>query len=193
MRVEVRITGPRGAVTKRGADETFRLVTFTAASSAARPRPLGLEHTYRGGHRSVVRVANLVRSFGIAQREQQRHRLRRAKGRVEPRYLGRPLRAGQSLTRPRVPALEHVVERLGIDLADQSEPRCRAPGPLARCLLRTGVVLLGAGGDRGQVVLLLAGCQLSQAQHWLVPFSAITPATARTSGASASLDRWCMQ
>ena len=126
MGVEVRITGPRGAVTERGADETFRLRDVHCRLVPARPCRLGLEHTYRGSDRSVVRVANLVRSFGIAQREQQDTDFGAQKVASNPGTLGAPC-AGSVAHPSRVAAARARVERLGIDLADTVRAASRAP------------------------------------------------------------------
>ena len=60
---------------------------------------------------------------------------------------------------------QQVPERLGVDLAGKAERLGAGAEPGAGRFLRAGVVLLGAAGDRVDVVRVLARRQLPEAQH----------------------------
>lgn len=78
------------------------------------------------------------------------------------------------------------MEVVGLDRAGEAEPGAPRADPLARCLLGPGVVLLGPSGDGVEVVLLLTGSELADAQHDRPsPAHDVTPADTGTKGASA--------
>src|SRR6266536_6716683 len=78
------------------------------------------------------------------------------------------------------------MQRVRVDFAGKAQARRALPRPFSRCFFGARVVLLGTGRDRPQVVLLLTGTQLAKTQHRFNSLVSITPAAARTAGASAS-------
>ena len=82
---------------------------------------------------------------------------------------------------------QQIPEPLAIDHTGKTERLGTGTDPHAGCLLRTGVVLLGAARDRVDVIGVLTGSQLPDAQHD-IPFRMPRPRTRRhrTTRASAS-------
>jgi hypothetical protein len=62
-------------------------------------------------------------------------------------------------------AVQHRRKLFGVHLAGQVQASRPVAQPSSRGFARTEVLVLDARGDRPQVVLLLAGGQLADAQH----------------------------
>ena len=150
---------------ERGGHEPVRVQHCVAALTASHPTGSPLQHVERRGNGGVGRVANLIRHLRITERVQQRHRLRRAERRVEPRDNRHRPRRRQLVGAVRVKMLEDATELVGVDFAVEAELLRAASDPLAGRLLRARVVLLGATRDRVDVVLLLTRPQLAETQH----------------------------
>ena len=81
---------------------------------------------------------------------------------------------------------------VGVDGAFEAEEWCGRSDPLAGCFLPARVVLLRAGRDRVEVVLLLARRQLPETQHRPTPRTA-QRRTARQHPAGASASKFAVQ
>lgn len=149
-------------------------------------RGLAFQHDERGVDRRVVRVAHLPRDLRVAEREQQRHRLRRTERRVDPRNLRHRPTRGERLTRERVGMRQHAMQRLGAHLAIETQPRGTDTEPPARRFLPARVVLLGTPGNGVEVVLLLPRSKLPETQHAPTPIRGVCEWSGSTTGASAS-------
>ena len=184
--MEMRIASAGCPVPERGGDEAVGFDPLGAGLAAPGPGGHGLEELDAAGDRGVVRVSHLVGGLRITQGVEERHRLGRAERGVEARNARSALAASERVTGLRVRAVQHVVEGVGVDDSGEAEPLGATADPLAGGLFGAGVVLLGASGDGVEVVLLLTGSKLAEAQHgWDLPVAAHR--AARTPGASASV------
>lgn len=158
-----------------------------AALAPSHPARRLLEDRQRRGDRRVCGVADLVGHLRVAEREQQRHRLRRAERHIERGDGRHRVRSSEPVGAARVDVGEQVRQRFGVDLALEPQLSGGSADPLTRCLLGAGVVLLGAASDGVDVVLLLAVRQLPEAQHGPTAHSARRRTIRHsTAGASAS-------
>jgi len=109
---------------------------------------------------------DLTRHLALAEREQQRHTLRRTERQV---VAGEPVVPGprlcEHLAGDRVPTAEEVDELLVADLARDAESVGVGAHPLPRCLAGVEVVVLDAAGDVLEVVRRSVATELADAQH----------------------------
>src|ERR1700674_2493813 len=182
----MRVRSSGRPVPERRGDEAVGCDPLRAGFAAPGPRSDRLEELDAAGDRGVVCVSHLVRGLRITQGVEERDRLGCAEGGVKARYAWSSLTASERVTGPRVGAVQHVVEGVGVALPGEAEPLGATADPVAGGLFGAGVVLLGASGDGVEVVLLLTGSELAEAQHGRDLLVAAHRA-ASTPGASASI------
>ena len=185
--VQMRVAGPGGAVPEGGGHEPVGHHLVEAAVTPPGPGRLDLEDAQGLGHGCLVGVPDRSGHLGRSQGEEQGHRLGGGEGGVEAGDLGRPLGSAEPLPRSGMASLQDGVQVVGLDLAGQAEQVGAVAGPLAGGFAGTGVVVLDAGGDGVEVVLLHARRQLAEAQHRPTWPGRGVPARQGTSGASASV------
>jgi len=156
-------------VTEGGRHEPVACDAEQAAAPATADRRLPFQEADSSTDRGVMGVADLVRSLRASKGEEQRHRLRGREGGIEPSDRRMGAATGKGVDRAGMPVRQDRGERVGVDLAGQAQTGRGRAVPLARSLLGPGVVLLGALGHGVEVVLLLTGSQLAQAQHGRLP------------------------
>ena len=165
MGVQLRIPRPRRPMPERRRDEPPARQPVPAVLTPADLPRLPLQIPHRLGHRRVMRTADKRRQLLVAQREQQRHRLRRGERQVQPRQPVRTPHPQQRPPRGRIPAVQHRPQTLRRHPADQTQPRRPRPHPPTRRLTRPQVVVLHPRRNRPQVVPLRAAGELADAQH----------------------------
>jgi hypothetical protein len=115
VRVDLRITGPRRAMTERCGDQTGGVDLVHAVAAAASERRGAFEIPDRGHDRRVVRRDRLGRDATVSQRVQKRHRLGRRERRVKSWYASVRLR--KDLVIAWICAGQHGVQRFVRDAA----------------------------------------------------------------------------
>jgi hypothetical protein len=163
--VELRVASAAHPVAKGSRDEARAAGGGVAVGSKAGERCLALQEAERCFDRALVGVADQRDGSLIAGRPQHADRLRRREGEVEARHAVLADELLQGLAGARISPGEHGVELVALNRPLETQLGCSRAGPPPRSLPLARVVVVGAAGDRVEVVGLLALAELSDADH----------------------------
>ena len=151
--VQRRIERPRDPVAEGGGHQALGRDLLASGVSAPKQGGLPFQIVQGGGHRVLVGRDHQVLQARVAQRVQERHRLRRAEGQVVARHaLAAGRRAGECLA-VGTAAGQDGAQVIGRHLAAEAEGGGALAEPHPRRLAGAQVVVLDALGHRLQVVL----------------------------------------
>jgi hypothetical protein len=165
--VKLGIAGAAHPVAKGGAHKAPAAGRGVAVAPKAGERRLALQIAERGADGALVRFSDPIRGLAVTDRPQHADRLRRREGDVEAGHAVLAQVARQRLAAARIKGIEDRVELGALDLAGELELVGAGAAPAPRRLALARVVVLGAGGDRVQVIGLLAPAELADRDHLL--------------------------
>lgn len=163
VRVQQRIAGAGGAVTKRGRDEPLATDLDRTASTTATPTGFALEIGEPGRDRGIVRLAELPHRLGPGDAPEDADRLRCAEGQIEACDCAFADRLAQVGTR------EHFGELTRLDRAVEACLVSCASDPTTGSFALSGVVVLAAKRDLIGVVPSGTGASLDLADREHLP------------------------
>ena len=160
------ISGARGAVAEACGEEAVALDEL-GICSAPRPARLTLKVVERSAQSAFGRGGDGGAGLPVAERPEQRGRLRDREGEIEAgdSASAADRTQAQRLARSRVAAGQHRGQLVGFDHPVQAELLCRVTEPLALGLALAGVVVLSAFGHLVEVVALLSYAELAYREH----------------------------
>ena len=172
--VELGIAGARGAVGKGRGDHPAGVGDLGAAGAAAHESRLALDVVEGGSDGALVAFAHDAAGSRIAQGPEQRDRLRRREGVVEAGDAAAAAKGDERLTVGGMLGSEDSAQLRRLDLPREAELLAARAHPAPRRLALAGVVVLDPGGDRVEIVGLLAMAELAQREHiWAVVSAAV--------------------
>jgi hypothetical protein len=165
--VKGRITGTRGAMGEGRGHEARGRHELDPSPSSAKEGRVVLEVAERGLGGAGVGGRHMSAHLRISERPQERHRLRGLEGEIEARRAppGTAGPAHELGVADRIAAVQDRAKLIGSDQAAEAEPICAAPEPASGLLAIAQVVVLGAGGDGGEVVVGASRAEASDAEH----------------------------